>query len=231
MGSVSCDFPGRDPNAYGKPWGARLTFNGKKMEYDFSSCEVTGEISEGATVIIQAEPGAPVCFGQKEKYSGKSTKLFAIVGEKFGLDACTFEEALKCAKRWYYEFGIGSKLPYRKRRKEEQEEEQPKEEAPRQQEEETWERLAVLRLRSGLFSVGDPDFLHDPSQVGYENKFQMLQMMLKEVRDRGGSIKDKDYHDVGAFVMIDPETTAGAEVLLKRDEDSREIKEIKIKFN
>lgn len=234
MGSVRCDFPPKDPNAYGKPWGARLSWNGEKMEYDFSSCEVAGKISEGAYVTIQAEPGAPVCFGIKEKYTKKSEKLFAIVGEKFGLDVCSFQEALACAKKWYYEYGIGTKLPYRKRKdpEEPKKEEEPKEkQAEPEQAEATWRRLGVLDLRSGIFLVGDPDYLHDPSQVGYENKIQLLQLILKETRDRAGSIKNKDYRDVGCFAIIDPDKTNNAEVLIKRDEATDEIKEIKIKFN
>lgn len=236
MGSVKCNFPARDPNAYGKPWGARLSWNGKKLEYDFSSCEVTGKLSEGPCVIIQAEPGAPVCFGQKEKYTGKSDKMFAIVGTKFGLDACTFQEALKCAKKWYYEYGYGTKLPYRKRKEPESiksiiEEQEAKAEEEQEEEETKPERLAVLDLRSGLFTMGDPDFLHEPNEVGYDNKITMMQTILKQVRNRAGSIKNKNYRDVGCFVMIEPEKLKGAEVLLKRAPNSNEIKEIIIKFN
>lgn len=226
MGTVKCDFKGKDPKIWGKPWGARLYWTGKEIEFDFSSTQMTGLISEGGTILLQAEPGAPCVFGQKNLQTGKSTKVYAIIGDDFGLNFCDYNEAKQTAMDWYYKYGVGSKLPYRK------EEQKKQEEQPAEQQEEKplkQERLGVYKVRSGFIMFGDPDYLYSKEELGIETKIDLLKKVIANARDNAGSLKSNKFEDVAGFVMTDGDVTTCAEALVSRDEKG-EIKEITIKI-
>ena len=227
MGTVKCDFKGKDPKLWGKPWGARLYWTGKQLDYDFSSTQVTGLISEGGTLLLQAEPGAPCVFGQRNLERGTSVKVYAIVGENFELEFCDYNEAKQAAMDWYYKYGIGSKLPYRKPEKEKEPEEAPPE--PPKEKELKKDRLGIYKIRSGFFMFGDPDYLYSKEELGIETKIDLLKKVIANARDNAGSLKSNKFEDVAGFVMTDADITTCAEVILHRDEKG-EIKEITIKL-
>jgi hypothetical protein len=65
--TVSWDVSEYNGRRYGRPWGARIKFNGVKAEYDFSHTAYHGDTS-GGRVIIQCNSGDIVAFGQKDNY-------------------------------------------------------------------------------------------------------------------------------------------------------------------
>lgn len=68
-------FPDFNPRRFSRPWGAIVSFpDGIKPSYTF-----TGHW-DGQAVIIEAEPGAVVAFGQRDYRGNKTTKTLFVVG-------------------------------------------------------------------------------------------------------------------------------------------------------
>jgi len=68
-------FPDFNSRRFSRPWGAIVTFpDGIKPSYAF-----TGHW-DGQAVIIEAEPGAVVAFGQRDYRGNKTTKTLFVVG-------------------------------------------------------------------------------------------------------------------------------------------------------
>jgi len=68
-------FPDFNSRRFSRPWGAIVTFpDGIKPSYAF-----TGHW-DGQAVIIEAEPGAVVAFGQRDYRGNRTTKTLFVVG-------------------------------------------------------------------------------------------------------------------------------------------------------
>lgn len=71
---IEIQWCGYNYRRYGRPWGARVTFDGGKPVYEW-----TGHY-DGEALVLDAEPGDVIAFGQKDHRNPRGTvKYFAIV--------------------------------------------------------------------------------------------------------------------------------------------------------
>jgi hypothetical protein len=70
---IEIPFSSYNPRRYSKPWGAKITFAGPRPEFDFAGHW------DGNAVVISAEPGEVICYGQRDNRGKGTTKQFAIV--------------------------------------------------------------------------------------------------------------------------------------------------------
>lgn len=81
-------FAGYNERRYSRPWGAKITFpNGVKPSYEF-----VGHW-DGRAVIMKAEAGDVVAFGQKDNRGNNTIKEFFVVGENGDLRPVSESEA------------------------------------------------------------------------------------------------------------------------------------------
>ena len=66
---------------YGKPWGAIITFSKLKPEYTFTG-HYDARPGDAGSVVIEAQPGDILAFGQKDNRGNKTEKQFYIVNDK-----------------------------------------------------------------------------------------------------------------------------------------------------
>jgi hypothetical protein len=70
---VSFEFGGYNFRRYGKPWGAVVTFNGAKPQYDFGAGSYLGDDSGGRVVVI-CRPNDIVACGQRDFRKAQKTE-------------------------------------------------------------------------------------------------------------------------------------------------------------
>jgi hypothetical protein len=70
--SVKFDFGPYNFRRYSKPWGAVVTFDGVKAQYDFSRGAYLGD-DMGGKVVIACSPGDIVAKGQRDNRKPKHT--------------------------------------------------------------------------------------------------------------------------------------------------------------
>lgn len=81
---VSRDYAAYNGRRYSAPWGAVVTFNGTKPQYDFTKGSYLGDDS-GGTVHIECAIGDIVAFGQRDGRGTKTANDWFIVEEGFTL--------------------------------------------------------------------------------------------------------------------------------------------------
>ena len=86
---VSASFDGAyNDRRYGRPWGAKISFVGPKPAYDFCGRW------DGGEVVLDANPGDIVAFGQKDHRNPRNTENnLYIVKDDGTLESVTEGEA------------------------------------------------------------------------------------------------------------------------------------------
>lgn len=75
---VEIEYGGYNARRYSKPWGALVTANGTKLEYDFSKGNYLGD-DHGGKVYIDCNAGDVVASGQKDgRGSGTVNDLYIV---------------------------------------------------------------------------------------------------------------------------------------------------------
>jgi len=72
MRTYEMEFPSYNTRRYSKPWGARVRFNDNRPQYEFCGHW------DGKSVVIDAEIGDVLAFGQKDYRGNKGCRLFFI---------------------------------------------------------------------------------------------------------------------------------------------------------
>jgi hypothetical protein len=76
-----------NPRRYGRPWVAKLTFDGAKPVYDFD-----GGRWDGEALVVEAEVGDVLAYGQKDMRGHNGFKEFATV--EVGGEVCKVSEGV-----------------------------------------------------------------------------------------------------------------------------------------
>jgi hypothetical protein len=94
---IKFEFASYNSRRYTKPWGAKITFDKMKPEYDFSCARYFGD-DNGGEVIVDCEPGDIVAVGQKDGRNPRnSERRWYIVSE--GGDAKDTDQS-EAYKHW-----------------------------------------------------------------------------------------------------------------------------------
>lgn len=95
---VSIEFDSYNPKRYSRPWGAKVSFVGSKIHYDFKAGNYLGD-SDGGNVYIECEPGDIVAYGQRDGRGGNTQNTLAIVQADGSLKEVDKVEALEYWER------------------------------------------------------------------------------------------------------------------------------------
>lgn len=75
---ISIEFGSYNFRRYGRPWGAILTFDAKgKPQYEFVGSYLGSD--RGGELVINAEPGDLIAYGQRDHRGGNTENHWAIV--------------------------------------------------------------------------------------------------------------------------------------------------------
>ncbi|XID91023.1 hypothetical protein ACF3MZ_21225 [Paenibacillaceae bacterium WGS1546] len=80
---VKIEYGSYNSRRYGKPWGAKVSFEGAKLSYDFAAGSFLGD-DRGGNVYIDCEPGDVVAAGQKDNRNPRYTENKLYIVQKDG---------------------------------------------------------------------------------------------------------------------------------------------------
>lgn len=89
MATILKEFPSYNPHRYFPPWGANISFKNNKPQYNFNGHW------DKKSVVIDAESGDVLAFGQKDRQGKNTVNNFYKVNEDLSLtriDECEARE-------------------------------------------------------------------------------------------------------------------------------------------
>ena len=87
MATILKEFGYYNPRRYGRPWGANISFKNNKPEYDFNGHW------DKKQVVLEADIGDVVAFGQKDLRGSKTEKAFYKVNDDLSVTEIEEHEA------------------------------------------------------------------------------------------------------------------------------------------
>lgn len=79
---------------FGRPWGAKVEFEGTKMVYDFKAGHYLGD-DRGGNVYIECNPGDLIAYGQRDGRGNGTMNVLAIVNNDGSLQEVDKTAALE----------------------------------------------------------------------------------------------------------------------------------------